>query len=166
MKSPGSRVLACAQLAGAALFVIPTLCLIPSTAAAAPVATCTPAQQLAGAETYVAALADPSFAYDVPVADDVVRFENGVQTGFSGDVMQAELAAHLQYAGITAIKNQHWSGAGNLVRVVYDLEYGVGDLNLADSTIDETFAFNNACDIARIDATFSIRPGNSIMGGN
>ncbi|WP_207841870.1 hypothetical protein [Williamsia soli] len=160
MKSPASAVLACALLAGAAL------CLIPSTAAAAPVGTCTSAQQLAGAETYVAALADPSFAYDVPVADDVLRFENGVQTGFSGDVMQAELAAHLQYGGITGIKNQRWSGTGNLVRVIYDLEYGVGDINLADSTIDETFAFNSACDIARIDATFSVRPGNPITGGN
>jgi hypothetical protein len=166
MKSPASGVLACAQPAGAALFLIAALCLIPSTAAAAPVAACTPPQQLAGAETYVAALADPAFAYDVPVAADVVRFENGVQTGFSGDLMKAELAAHLQYGGITGIKNQQWSGAGNLVRVVYDLEYGVGDINVADSTIDETFAFNSACDIARIDATFSIRPGSLITGGN
>ncbi|PYE14948.1 hypothetical protein DFR67_11122 [Williamsia limnetica] len=166
MKLSGSRLFACALLAGAALCLTPALCLIPSTAAAAPAATCTPAQQLAGAETYVAALADPSFAYEVPVATDVVRFENGVQTGFSGDVMKAELAAHLQYGGITAINNQQWTGAGNLVRAVYDLEYGVGDVNIADSTIDETFAFNPACDIQRIDATFSVRPGSAVTGGN
>lgn len=160
MTSPGSRVLLCALLAGAAVGFLPT------TAAAAPAATCTAAQQLVGAQTYVAALADPAVAYDVPVASDVVRFENGVQTGFSGELMKAELAAHVQYGGIQDIKNQQWTGSGTLVRAIYDLEYGVGDLTIADATIDETFAFNSGCEIQRIDATISVRPGNSITGGN
>jgi hypothetical protein len=118
------------------------------------------ADRAAGAQTYLNALVDPSYAYDVPLADNVVRFENGLQTGFSGDVMKAELALHLQYSGITSLDNEQWSGSGDSVRVIYDLEYGVGDINLADATVDETFRFNGSCLIQRIDATISIRPGD------
>lgn len=156
MKTTGARVLVCA------LSVLAPLMTATSPAGAA--TGCGPADRLAGAQTYVDALADPSVAYDVPVAPNVVRFENGLQTGFSGDFMRAELAAHLQYGGITDISNQRWSGTGNLVRAIYDLDYGVGDLNIADATIDETFAFNSACEIQRIDATFSVRPGSSLTG--
>lgn len=151
MKSTAARVLAC---------VLPVLALLmaaTSQAAATPRPGCSPTDRLAGAQTYVAALADPSVAHDVPVAPDVVRFENGLQTGFSGEFMKAELAAHLQYGGITGITDQRWSGAGNLVRAIYDLSYGVGDLHLADATVDETFAFDAACQITRIDATIAVR---------
>lgn len=154
MKSDVVRVLVCVAAVGAAVSAG------AGAASAAPTETCTAADRVAGAQTYLDALVDPSYAYDVPLADDVVRFENGLQTGFSGDVMKAELALHLQYSGITSLDNEQWSGSGDSVRVIYDLEYGVGNLNLADATVDETFRFNADCLIQRIDATITIAPGD------
>jgi hypothetical protein len=154
MKSAAVRVSVCVAAVATALFTG------SGPGSAAPAAVCTSADRVAGAQTYLSALVDPAYAYDVPVADDVIRFENGLQTGFNGDVMQAELALHLQYSGITALTNERWSGSGDLVRVIYDLDYGVAGRNLADATVDETFEFDNRCLIQRIDATISIRPGD------
>jgi hypothetical protein len=153
MKSAGSRLLACTLLTGAALLMTPAV----ASADDGHTTTCTADARIAGAQTYVAALADPSFAHDVPVADNVIRFENGLQTGFSGPFMKAELAAHLQYGGITGIDNATWSQHGNLVRTVYDLDYGFAGIDVAGATVDETFAFDDHCLITRIDATITVR---------
>ena len=153
MKSAGYRFIVGAALCGAALLTTPT----PASADSAPTP-CTAEAQRAGAQRYVAALADPGLAYDVPLADDVIRFENGLQTGFSGPFMKAELAAHLQYGGITGIGNTTWRQHGNLVRTVYDLDYGFAGIDLARATVDETFAFDDHCRIKRIDATITVHP--------
>jgi hypothetical protein len=156
MTSAALRVPICVAAVAAALFAG------SGPGSAAPAVACTTADRVAGAQTYLSALVDPTHAYEVPLAADVVRFENGLQTGFSGDVMKAELALHLQYSGITALTKERWSGSADLVRVIYDLDYGVAQLNLADATVDETFQFDNRCLIRRIDATISIRPGDGM----
>lgn len=152
MKSAGSRILAGVVLTAAALLTTPAA----ASAGDGPTNICTADAQLAGAQTYVAALIDPARAYDVPLADDVIRFENGLQTGFSGAFMKAELAAHLQYAGITGIDNETWSQHGHLVRTVYDLDYGFAGVDVAGATVDEIFAFDDHCQIKRIDATITV----------
>ena len=154
MKSAGSRFLVGAAVTGAALLTTSA----PALAETQPTTTCTADAQRAGAQAYIAALIDPALAYDVPLAEDVIRFENGLQTGFSGEFMKAELAAHLQYGGITGIGEAIWTQHGNLVRTVYDLDYGFAGRNLAVATVDETFAFDDHCRIRRIDATIAVRP--------
>jgi len=62
----------------------------------------------------------------------------------------------------TAINNVVWTwnpdGRADVIKAVYDIPVGLGDLSLASSTVDEDFTLTSACKIKRIVAKFTVEP--------
>lgn len=125
--------------------------------------TCTSADQLAAADAYIAALGDRTKAYDVPLAPHAVRYENGLQTGFSGPQMQRDLDLHLQYSVMTtpevSQRTTHFRGDPDLLEYRFVVPVVMGGTRIVDAPTVETFRIpRSTCMIERIDATITIAP--------
>lgn len=62
-----------------------------------------PAEREAAVRMYITALTLPAAAFRVPFADDCVRHENGIKTGFSAHHLRWDLHLHLQYSAIREV---------------------------------------------------------------
>jgi hypothetical protein len=133
----------------------------------APVATeaatgCSHADSQAASQKYLDALVDRNAAWSIPFAPIVLRTENGLPTGFTAFDLKLQLYLHIQYSVFTSIENVVWTwqpgGRANVIKAVYDIPVGLGDLPLAGSTVDEDFTLTADCKIKKIDATFTIEP--------
>ena len=104
---------------------------------------CDDACRVEGARAYVAALAshDPS---EVPFHPAATRVEAGLQTGFSGDQMRADLRYGPQYRVIRGISEQVYTVRDDGV-VVADLvlDVGVGPVGIASARVHETFRYDD-----------------------
>lgn len=151
------RAVLTAGVAGAAVAV----CLVPPAASAAPTPYTTE-RQLAAADTYLTALGDRTKASDVPFARDAVRFENGLQTGFSGDQMRRDLDLHIQYSVMTApvvTSRAADPRDPDVLRYRFIVPVVIGGAHIVDAPTDETFRIpRSVCRISRIDAQISITP--------
>jgi hypothetical protein len=132
----------------------------PSTAEAA--STCSQAASQAASQKYLDALVDRNAAWSIPLDPFVLRVENGLPTAVSAFDLKLDLYLHVQYSVFTSIENVVWTwqpdGRENVIRALYDIPVGVGDLSLGSSTVDEYFTLTADCKIKRIDATFTIEP--------
>ena len=123
---------------------------------------CSQADSQAASQKYLDALVDRNAAWSIPFAPIVLRTENGLPTGFTAYDLKLQLYLHIQYSVFTSIENVVWTwqpgGRANVIKAVYDIPVGLGDLPLAGSTVDEDFTLTADCKIKRIDATFTIEP--------
>lgn len=123
---------------------------------------CSQADSQAASQKYLDALVDRNAAWSIPFAPIVLRTENGLPTGFTAYDLKLQLYLHIQYSVFTSIENLVWTwqpgGRANVIKAVYDIPVGLGDLPLAGSTVDEDFTLTADCKIKRIDATFTIEP--------
>jgi hypothetical protein len=123
---------------------------------------CSQADSQAASQKYIDALVDRNAAWSIPFAPIVLRTENGLPTGFTAFDLKLQLYLHIQYSVFTSIENLVWTwqpdGRVNVIKAVYDIPVGLGDLPLAGSTVDEDFTLTADCKIKRIDATFTIEP--------
>jgi F420H(2)-dependent quinone reductase len=74
--------------------------------------------RIAAADAYIDALATHS-ADSVPFADDCVRVEQGIKTGFSGDHLRRSLNRGPQYRVITATTDREFRVAGDEVHATF-----------------------------------------------
>ena len=123
---------------------------------------CSQADSQAASQKYLDALVDRNAAWSIPFAPIVLRTENGLPTGFTAYDLKLQLYLHIQYSVFTSIENVVWTwqpgGRANVIKAVYDIPVGLGDLPLAGSTVDEDFTLTPDCKIKRIDATFTVEP--------
>lgn len=123
---------------------------------------CSQANSQAASQKYLDALADRNAAWSIPLDPFVLRIENGLPTALTAADLKLDLYLHVQYSVFTAINNVVWTwepdGRPNVIKAVYDIPVGLGDLSLASSTVDEDFTLTATCKIKRIDATFTIEP--------
>lgn len=123
---------------------------------------CSQADSQAASQKYLDALVDRNAAWSVPLDTFVLRIENGIPTALTGADLKLDLYLHVQYSVFTAINNVVWTwnpdGRENVIKAVYDIPVGLGNLPLAGSTVNEDFTLTATCKIKRIDATFSIEP--------
>ncbi|MFZ0140524.1 MAG: hypothetical protein WAL70_05525 [Aeromicrobium sp.] len=123
---------------------------------------CSQANSQAASQKYLDALVDRNAAWSIPFAPIVLRTENGLPTGFTAFDLKLQLYLHIQYSVFTSIENLVWTwqpdGRANVIKAVYDIPVGLGDLPLAGSTVDEDFTLTADCKIKKIDATFTIEP--------
>lgn len=54
---------------------------------------------------YIQTLVRPADAFGLPFAEDVVRYENGIRTGFGRKHLQWDLFLHIQYSAIKEIED-------------------------------------------------------------
>ena len=137
--------------------------LVLSAPVAAEAATgCSQADSQAASQKYLDALVDRNAAWSIPFAPFVLRTENGLPTGFTAFDLKLQLYLHIQYSVFTSIENLVWTwqpdGRANVIKAVYDIPVGLGDLPLAGSTVDEDFTLTADCKIKKIDATFTVEP--------
>ena len=64
-----------------------------------------PEEREAGVRMYLTALTLPAAAFRVPFADDCVRRENGLRTGFGATQLRWDLHLHLQYSSIRELRD-------------------------------------------------------------
>jgi hypothetical protein len=76
--------------------------------------------RIAAAEAYIDALVS-HHADSVPFADDCVRIEVGIKTGFSGNHLRRSLNRGPQYRVITAITDREFSVEGDLVHAMFTI---------------------------------------------
>jgi len=123
---------------------------------------CSEANSQAASQKYLDALVDRNAAWSIPLEPFVLRVENGLPTAVSAADLKLDLYLHVQYSVFTSINNVVWTwnpdGRANVIKAVYDIPVGLGNLPLAGSTVDEDFTLTAACRIKRIDATFTIEP--------
>ncbi|WP_410877055.1 hypothetical protein [Nocardia sp. A7] len=112
------------------------LALGTATAAAEPNPADSPRQAIARA--YLDALVSHD-ASAVPFAPDATRVEVGVQTGYSGPQLAADLENGLQYRVIQGIRDLTMSESGDTVTTRYFLDTGVAHIRLTTVEIIETF---------------------------
>jgi hypothetical protein len=112
------------------------LALGTATAAAQPNAADSPRQAIARA--YLDALVSHD-ASAVPFAPDATRVEVGLQTGFSGPQLSADLENGLQYRVIEGIRDLTMSESGDTVTTHYLLDTAVAGVRLTTVEITETF---------------------------
>jgi hypothetical protein len=148
------RLVAAAAIAGS---------LVVASPASAHAATgCSQAGSQAASQKYLDALVDRNAAWSIPLDPFVIRYENGLPTSVSAFDLKLQLYLHIQYSVFTSIENVVWTwqpdGRANVIRAVYDIPVGVGDLPLGSSTVDEYFTLTGDCTIKRINATFTIEP--------
>lgn len=74
--------------------------------------------RIAAAESYIDALVSHR-AYDVPFADDCVRIENGLKTGFSGKHLRRSLNRGPQFRIISAIVDRDFRVDGDEVHATF-----------------------------------------------
>ena len=100
------------------------------------------AERVAAAQAYIDALVSHR-ADDVPFADDCVRIEAGIKTGFSGTHLRRSLNRGPQFRLIKAVTTPEYSIDGDRVRAVYDV---ITKGSLAGwrvgSHVDETFVIS------------------------
>jgi len=142
--------------------VIPVLA-AAALAAPASAADCTPARQLAAADAYIAALGDRALAGAVPFAPNAVRFENGLQTGFSGEQLRGDLDRHLQYSIMDAprvtARTVAPGGDHDLLNYRFIVPVRIAGQRIVDAPTDEDFRIpRSTCLITRIDARITITP--------
>lgn len=112
------------------------LALGTATAVAEPNPADSPRQAIARA--YLDALVSHD-ASAVPFAPDATRVEVGVQTGYSGPQLSADLEHGIQYRVIQGIRDLTMSESGDTVTTHYLLDTGVAGLRLTTVEITETF---------------------------
>ncbi|MFE9787783.1 hypothetical protein ACFYO7_20610 [Nocardia salmonicida] len=112
------------------------LALGAATAAAEPNAADSPRQAIARA--YLDALVSHD-ASAVPFAPDATRVEVGLQTGYSGPQLSADLENGIQYRVIQGIRDLTMSESGDTVTTHYLLDSGVVGIRLTTVEITETF---------------------------
>lgn len=95
----------------------------------------------AGARAYVAALVDHDPA-GVPLHPRAVRFEEGVQTGFSGPQIRFDLRFGPQYRVINGVRDERYTVTGDVVTADYVLDVGAPGVPLTTARVHETFAFD------------------------
>ncbi len=106
-------------------------------------AACDDACRIAGARAYVAALADhdPS---DVPLHPRATRVEAGLQTGFSGDQLRADLRHGPQYRVVRGVSDETYTVRDDGVVVAgFTLDVGVGPVGLTTARVHETFRYSD-----------------------
>lgn len=113
-------------------------------------------------QKYLDALVDRNAAWSIPLDPFVLRTENGLPTAVTALDLKLQLYLHVQYSVFDSIENVVWTwqpdGRENVIKAVYDIPVGLGDLPLGGSTVDEDFTLTADCKIKRIDATFTIEP--------
>jgi hypothetical protein len=92
----------------------------------------------AQARAYIDALVSHDVT-DVHFAPDATRVEAGIQTGFSGPQLSADLDHGVQYTVIQSVRDLRMTEAGDVVTAVYLLDAGVADTRLMTVEIRETF---------------------------
>lgn len=149
-------------LIGCAL-LSPATALAADTKSASTAPPCTSERQLAAADAYIAALGDRTKANAVPFAPNAVRFENGLQTGFSGAQMRRDLDLHIQYSVMTTpivhTRTVGVNGNANVLRYTFTVPVVIAGQHIMNAPTDETFRIpTSTCLIERIDATISVAP--------
>ena len=123
---------------------------------------CSQSDSQAASQKYLDALTDRHAAWSIPLTPIVIRTENGVPTAFTAADLKLQLYLHIQYSVFESIENVVWTwqpdGRANVIKAVYDIPVGVGNVPLAGSTVDEDFTLTSDCRIKRIDATFTVEP--------
>ncbi|MGG7104096.1 hypothetical protein V2B23_25000 [Rhodococcus sp. 24CO] len=92
----------------------------------------------AEARAYIDALVSHDVT-DVHFAPDATRVEAGIQTGFSGPQLSADLDYGVQYTVIQSVRDLRMTEDGDVVTAVYLLDAGVADTRLMTVEIRETF---------------------------
>lgn len=92
----------------------------------------------AQARAYIDALVSHDVT-DVHFAPDATRVEAGIQTGFSGPQLSADLDHGVQYTVIQSVRDLRMTEAGDVVTAIYLLDAGVADTRLMTVEIRETF---------------------------
>ncbi|MBW0271696.1 hypothetical protein ATM97_13135 [Nocardia sp. MH4] len=124
------------------------LALGTATAVAEPNPADTPRQAIARA--YIDALVSHD-ASAVPFTPDATRVEVGIQTGYSGPQLSADLENGPQYRVIQGVRELSMSEAGDTVTTRYLLDTGLAGVRLTTVEIVETFVIPHDA-IATIEA--------------
>ncbi|MGH3474314.1 MAG: hypothetical protein ACRDOT_05295 [Aeromicrobium sp.] len=147
---------------GVALAAIASSLVLSVPVAAEAATGCSEADSQAASQMYLDALTDRNAAWSIPLTPIVLRTENGVPTALTAADLKLQLYLHVQYSVFESIENVVWTwqpdGRANVIKAVYDIPVGVGNLPLASSTVDEDFTLTADCKIKRIDATFTVEP--------
>ena len=125
-------------------------------AQAEPAQQCSDECRLAGAHSYIRALVAHESA-DVPLSPRATRVEQGLQTGFSGPQIRADLAHGPQYRVIRGVRDEHDQVINGTVHTNYLLDVGLGPVPLTTARVSETFTYDGA-GIRTIHAHISIVP--------
>ncbi|WP_063041494.1 hypothetical protein [Nocardia pseudovaccinii] len=131
-----------------------------ATSAEAETPPCAAQQQAAVAHLYLEAHTDRGLAGDIPFAPDSYRTINGIRV----DGREIEGASQTGLTTITDERVHSWTQNtdARTVRVQYDADYALrtpaAPVPLTTAAVDETFAFNSACQIQRIDIVITPRP--------
>lgn len=113
-------------------------------------------------EKYLAAIKDGGGkAWQVPLANNCVRYENGIKTGFSGPQMKLDLFLHIQYSVIKDITITGWEYAPNgntdVIRAYFDVHTAIAGHDVITAHVVEDFVVPTETGlITRIDATISL----------
>ena len=147
---------------GVALAAIASSLVLMTPVAAEAATGCSEADSQAASQKYLDALTDRNAAWSIPLTPIVLRTENGVPTALTAADLKLQLYLHVQYSVFESIENVVWTwqpdGRANVIKAVYDIPVGVGNLPLASSTVDEDFTLTADYRIKRIDATFTVEP--------
>lgn len=122
---------------------------------------CSDQCRLDAAHSYIRALVTHRSA-DVPLSPEATRVEAGVQTGFSGPQIRADLAHGPQYRVIRGVRDEHDHVVNGTVHTNYLLDVGLGPVGLTTARVSETFTFDGR-GIRTITAHISVVPG--VPGG-
>ena len=124
---------------GAALAAIASSLGLTAPVAAEAATGCSEADSQAASQKYLDALTDRNAAWSIPLTPIVLRTENGVPTALTAADLKLQLYLHVQYSVFESIENVVWTwqpdGRANVIKAVYDIPVGVGNLPLASSTV-------------------------------
>lgn len=121
----------------------------------------TDAQRIAAATAYIDALVTHD-ATAVPLADDAVRIEVGLKTGFSGDHIRRSLTRGPQFRVIGGIRELECEAKPGVVETEYLLDTNIFGMNLVVAKIEEKFFIPEDGLIHRIEAKIKPRLGPSL----
>lgn len=124
--------------AATSLFVL--LALMPGQASAS---TCSDSCRVEAAHSYIRSLLTHDSS-DVALHPRATRVEQGIQTGYSGRQLRADLAHGPQYRVIRGVHDVHDRVVDGVVHTDYALDVGLGDARLTTVRVRETFTYDDA----------------------
>lgn len=120
------------------LFVL--LALVPGQASAS---ACSDSCRVEAAHSYIRALVTHDSS-DVALHPRATRVEQGLQTGYSGRQLRADLAHGPQYRVIGGVHDVRDTVVDGVVHTDYALDIGIGDARLTTVRVRETFTYDDA----------------------
>lgn len=116
------------------------LAMVPGQASAS---ACSDSCRVEAAHSYIRALVTHDSS-GVPLHPRATRVEQGIQTGYSGRQLRADLAHGPQYRVIGGVHDVRDRVVDGVVHTDYALDIGIGDARLTTVRVREAFTYDDA----------------------